>query len=167
MTPPSLPTVSPEKVTPEQVEQAASELGLRQFRVQSIEAQRVLGKHLHEVGVAQVGRGIYLINTERVLEMQARVAGLIEDLAHDPGVQAKMVAAFAALAKTLNESAKGLLEAGDPKPESPQRPQIGLPPPMPTQGVFINMQGGTVKVQDGRPDGAVPQGAGEQTPEDE
>lgn len=165
MTPPTLPTVAPEKVTPEQVEEAAAALGLRQFRVDSIKAQRVLGEHLQQVGVAQVSRGVYMLNVERVMEMQERVSGIIEDLAHDPGIQAKMVAAFAQLAKTLNESAKGLMEAGDPKPDQQQRPHIGLPPP--PSRVLINVQGGTVKVQDGRDDAQVHQGAGQPAVEDE
>ena len=165
MTPPNLPTVSPEAVTPGDVEEAASELGLKQFRVETLKAHKILGRHLWEVGVAQVGRGVYLANLEQLTEMQKRVAGMIEDMQIDPGIQAKLVGAFATLSKTINEAAAGLIGSGDPKPDTQQRPQIGLPPP--PSRVLINVQGGTVKVQDGRQDDAVPQGVGQPSLADE
>lgn len=155
------------KVTEAEVEAAAKELGLKSIRVESIKANRVLGQYLGEIGVASVARGVYLGNIDQVQRVMTQISSTIDDLPHEPALQAKMFTALAQCAKVLNEAAKGIMDAGDPKPESPQRPAIGLPPA--PGGVLIQVNGGQVKVQDhGRQttDTPVPQGAGEQGPEE-
>jgi hypothetical protein len=155
------------KVTEAEVEAAATELGLKSIRVASIKANRILGQYLGEIGVAQVARGVYLGNIEQMQSVMKQITSTIDDLPHEPALQAKMFGAVAQCAKVLNEAAKGLMDAGDPKPESPQRPAIGLPPA--PNGVLIQVNGGQVKVQDHvrqTTDAPVPQGAGEQDPEE-
>lgn len=141
-----LPTVAPAKVTDEEVEQAASALGLTTINTKTISAQRILGSHLSEIGAAAVARGIFIVNVDQIQKMMGRIDGIMDDLPHEPGVQAKMAGVFAQLSKNLNEAARGLMEAGDPKPNSQmQRPPIGAPPP---GQVLIQVNGGNVKVKD-------------------
>lgn len=141
-----LPTVAPAKVTDEEVERAAEALGLTTINVKSVAAQRVLGSHLSEIGAAAVARGLFIVNVDQIQRMMGRIDGIMDDLPHEPGVQAKMAGVFAQLSKNLNEAARGLMDAGDPKSQSQQqRPQIGAPPP---GQVLIQVNGGNVKVKD-------------------
>lgn len=143
--PANLPTVAPAKITAEEVESAAKELGLTKVTVESIQAQRILGAHLSEIGVASVARGVLLLNMDKMTRMMDKVEGIIEDLPHEPGVQAKLIASYATIGRAVTETAKNLMETGDPKPESQApRPPVGLP----SSQVNIQVNGGTVKVRD-------------------
>lgn len=143
--PANLPTVAPAKITAEEVELAAKELGLTKVTVESIQAQRVLGAHLAEIGVASVARGVLLLNMDKMTRMMDKVEGIIDDLPREPGVQAKLIASYATIGRAVTETAKNLMETGDPKPESQApRPPVGLP----SSQVNIQVNGGTVKVRD-------------------
>lgn len=143
--PANLPTVAPAKITPQEVEAAAKELGLTKVTVESIQAQRILGSHLSEIGVASVARGILLLNVDQMTRMMSKVEGIIEDLPHEPAVQAKLIASYATISRAVTEAAKNLMETGDPKPESQTpRPPVGLP----SSSVQIQVNGGTVKIKD-------------------
>jgi len=167
MLPPSFPSVAPAKITEEEVEVAARSLGLKTIRVETIKAHRVMGQFIAEIGVAQVARGVYLGSIEQLQGMMKTISAIVDTLANEPAIQANMIKAFSGCAKALNESAKGLMESGDPKPESPLRPSIGLPPA--PGGVVIQVNGGQVKIQEHErksSNPAVYQGVGEQATEE-
>ena len=121
-------TVAPEEVTEDEVRQAGEVLGLKSMRLDRVVAHRVLGQHLRQVGVTNVGRGMYLFNVEQIRSMMDRIDGMIDDYAHEPAVMAKLIKSQAELAKQLNEAAKGLIETGEVQVEK-KAPGIGLGAP--------------------------------------
>lgn len=121
-------TVAPEEVTEDEVRQAGEVLGLKSMRLDRVVAHRVLGQHLRQVGVTNVGRGMYLFNVEQIRSMMDRIDGMIDDYAHEPAVMAKLIKSQAELAKQLNEAAKGLIETGEVQVEK-KAPGIGLGTP--------------------------------------
>ena len=121
-------TVAPEQVTEEQVMHAGEVLGLKSMRMDRVVAHRVLGQHLRQVGVTNVGRGMYLFNVEQIRSMMDRIDGMIEDYAHEPAVMAKLIKSHSELAKQLNEAAKGLIDTGEVQADK-KAPGIGLGAP--------------------------------------
>lgn len=121
-------TVAPEEVTEDEVRHAGEVLGLKSMRLDRVVAHRVLGQHLRQVGVTNVGRGMYLFNVEQIRSMMDRIDGMIDDFAHEPAVMAKLIKSQAELAKQLNEAAKGLIETGEVQVEK-KAPGIGLGAP--------------------------------------
>ena len=121
-------TVAPEEVTKEQVEQAGEVLGLKSMRMDRVLAHRVLGQHLKQIGVTNVGRGFYLFNVEQIQEMMGTIKGMMDDFAHEPAVLTKLAKSYGDLSKNLNEAAKGLIDTGEVAVEK-KMPGAGLGAP--------------------------------------
>jgi methyl coenzyme M reductase beta subunit len=130
----SFPTVAPEDVTPAEVESAAKVLGLKTVTADSIRAHRILGSHLAEIGVASVGRGVYLSTLESAQRAMAKIEELMEVYEHDPDTVTKLLNSQAKFCSVTVAAAKGIIEAGDPQKSAFDGP--ALPPPPPTQ-IFV------------------------------
>lgn len=121
-------TVAPEEVTAAQVQEAGEILGLKSMRMDRVVAHRVLGQHLKQIGVTNVGRGLYLFNVEQIRGMMDRIVEMMDDYAHEPAVLAKLTKSHADFAKQLNEAAKGLIDTGEVAVEK-KMPGAGLGAP--------------------------------------
>lgn len=130
----NFPTVAPEAVTLGDVESAAKTLGLKTVTAESIRAHRILGSHLAEIGVASVGRGVYLGTLESAQRAMEKIEGLLEKYEYDPDTVTKLLNIQAKFCTVTVSAAKGIIEAGDPKKSDFDGP--ALPPPPPTQ-IFV------------------------------
>lgn len=120
-----LPTVSPESLTEDELEEASEELGMRCISLKKIRAHKVLGAHLQAIGVTNVARGMYMFNLETIQSTMQVIAQLVDDNSHEAAVQAKFLAVQAQLARAVNEAAKGLIESGEIEKEKAM-PGAGL-----------------------------------------
>lgn len=115
--PVTLPSVSPEDISEEDVEEARSELKLTSLSSKRLSAHRVLGAHLAKIGVVNVARGYYLFNIEQLQEAVTLISGLVAEYDGDGGTQAKLLATQVQMLRAIKESTDGLINSGEVEKE--------------------------------------------------
>lgn len=115
--PVKLPSVSPEDISEDDVEEARKELSLTSLSHKRLSAHRVLGAHLAKIGVVNVARGYYLFNIEQLQATASLIASLVDEYAGDGGIQAKLLASQVQVLRAIKESADGLINSGEVEKE--------------------------------------------------
>ncbi len=145
--PVNLPSVAPEEVSEEDVEEARKELQLTSLSHKRLSAHRVLGAHLAKIGVVNVARGYYLFNIEQLQETAKLIAGLVSEYDGDGGIQSKLLASQVQVFRAIKEATDGLMNSGEvEKEQAPPGAGLGKVA-RPTASATVNIStGGPVTV---------------------
>ena len=135
-------SVNPEKLSEEEINAAAAELGLVTLKMSRISAFKTLGATIRSVGAVLYAQGILVQNVESGHKM---MKVLEEDIAAvgDPEIRAHLMDMHVKYHRQMIDTAKAIAECGDPVEKEPadSRPRMGAPKP----GVVVNVVNTTEK----------------------